>query len=210
MNKHETFSQMNVIEAIATRRSLYELDDQIKITPAQFEAIIRTAQKNAPSPVNSQSTRLIVLTGSAHRKHWDEVEKILAALIPTEKFGPTAIKLAKFRAAYATILFFEDTSVVEALQTQYPLYAEKYPDWAHQANAMLQYALWIGFEAQGLGVSIQHYNPLIDTMVQKYWGAKSEWQLITEMVVGNPLAPAAEKTILPLETRLQFINKIDE
>ena len=209
MDNYEQFSKMNVIESIATRRSLYELDHKIKITPKQFRDFIALAQTNAPSPVNSQSTRIIVLTDAAHQKHWDEVEKILANIIPSEKFAPTATKLAKFRAAYATILLFEDGNVVNDLQNKYQLYATKYPDWAHQANAMLQYALWVGFESMGLGVSIQHYNPLIDEMVQQNWGAPATWQLITEMVVGNPLVPAKEKMILPLTERLQFIDTIE-
>lgn len=207
MNEFKHLTQINVIEAIATRRSLYELDDQIAITDEQFAEFIALAQKNAPSPLNSQSTRLIVLTKAAHKKHWDEVEAILSAIVPAEKFEPTAKKIAKFRAAYATILFFEDMSVVEILQKKYPLYAEKYSDWAHQANAMLQYALWTGFEAMGLGASIQHYNPIIDEMVREQWGAQPSWQLITEMVVGNPIAPAGEKTFLPIEERLYFIRE---
>lgn len=196
--------------AIAQRRSLYELDNQIKLSEEEFREFIGLALQNAPSANNSQSTRLIVLTQEAHREHWQQVEKILAQRIPSEKFERTAKKLAKFRAAYATILFFEDLQVVKKLEEQYPLYAEKYLDWSHQANAMLQYAIWIGLEAKGLGVSIQHYNPLINTMVQTYWQAPKHWQLITEMVVGNPIAEASDKEVVPLESKINFIHQINE
>ncbi|MGL5917212.1 MAG: nitroreductase family protein, partial [Culicoidibacterales bacterium] len=176
----------------------------------EFQELITQALKNAPSAMNSQATRLIVLSKQAHQQHWDKVEEQLAKVVPPEKFKKTAKKIEKFRAAYATILFFEDYEIVEKLELQYPLYAQKYRDWSHQSNAMLQYALWIGFEAKGLGVSIQHYNPLIDEMVQTHWQAPASWKLITEMVVGNPTAPAGEKIILPLENRLQFIDHVIE
>lgn len=199
--RQKTFS-----EAVLTRRSMYELDDQIEVDFEVIKDVITQTQLNAPTAMNSQSARLIVLTGKAHRKHWDEVAKILAARIPAERFAKTAKKLAKFQAAYGTILFFEDMQTVGQLQHDYPTYAATYLDWSHQANGMLQFALWAELEALGLGASIQHYTPLIDERVRELWQAPAEWQLITEMVFGNPIAPAQPKSLLPIETRLIFIE----
>ena len=51
------------------------------------------------------------------------------------------------------------------MQSAYSAYAEKFPIWAEQSGAMLQYALWVALEAEGLGANLQHYSPLIDAKV---------------------------------------------
>lgn len=194
-------------EAVVNRRSRYALDNQICVEFSEIKNFIQDAQLNAPSAVHSQSARLIVLTGNAHRQHWQAVSTILAKIVPPERFETTKTKLATFEAGFGTILFFEDQAIVQKLQAKHPTYAQTYPLWSQQANAMLQFAIWTGLEAMGLGVSIQHYNPLIDEMVQTNWGAPSEWQLITEMVFGNPVGPPREKELLPLAPRLWFIDE---
>ena len=72
-------------------------------------------------------------------------------------------------AGYGTILFFEDKAVVEQLQDSFPTYYDKFPVWAQQTSAMHQLAIWTMLEDAGLGVSLQHYNPLIDETVYAEW-----------------------------------------
>ena len=52
------------------------------------------------------------------------------------------------------------------MQKKFPLYAENFPVWASQANGMLQFGIWSGLTDMGLGVNLQHYNPLIDAEVK--------------------------------------------
>jgi predicted oxidoreductase (fatty acid repression mutant protein) len=51
---------------------------------------------------------------------------------------------------------------------------------------MLQYALWLALDAEGLGCNLQHYDPLIDTHVGEEFGAGVEWSLKAQLVFGKP------------------------
>ncbi len=163
---------------------------------------MQKAVKYAPSAFNSQGARAVLLFGKAHQTLWDITEETLRALVAPEKFGATQDKLAAFAAGYGTILFFEDTSVVEALQKQFPLYADNFPLWSIQSNGMLQYIVWAGLESRGLGASLQHYNPLIDEKVKQQWNLPPSWRLFSQMPFGNRVAEPEEKTFLPVEDRM--------
>ena len=161
---------MNAIaQAIATRRSVYALNRELPLPPGEIVATIEHALRHAPSAFNSQSTRLLVLFGAEHEKLWDLTADALRAVVPAEAFAPTAEKIAGFRAAAGTVLFFEDRNVIKGLQERFPSYADTFPGSADQAGAMLQYALWTAFATQHIGANLQHYNPLIDSAVAQTW-----------------------------------------
>ena len=106
-----------------------------------------------------------------------------------------------FKAAAGTVLLFEDMSVVEGLQAQFPAYAENFPIWADHANAMIQYALWTTLATLKVGANLQHYNPVIDDAVAKTWNIPSNWKLRAQLVFGGIGAPAGEKEYAPIEDR---------
>ena len=56
---------------------------------------------------------------------------------------------------------------------------------------MLQFAIWAALEDMGLGVNIQHYNPLIKVDIIKAFGIPESWELVAQMVFGEKLQPAA-------------------
>jgi predicted oxidoreductase (fatty acid repression mutant protein) len=89
------------------------------------------------------------------------------------------------------------------MQSNFPMYASKFPEWAQESTAMHQYAVWCALEAEGLGANLQHYNPLIDQKVAKTWNVPETWVLRAEMVIGGLVAPAEEKTFKPLEERFK-------
>lgn len=61
-------------------------------------------------------------------------------------------------------------------------------------------------EQDGLGASLQHYNPLIDEGICKAWGVPSKWELKAQLVFGKPVGQPAEKTFQPLEDRLKVFG----
>ena len=69
---------------------------------------------------------------------------------------------------------------------------------------MHQLVVWTALEAEGLGASLQHYNPLIDDEVKKEWNIPDNWKLIAQMPFGNPTSQAGEKEFQPLEDRVKF------
>ena len=108
-----------------------------------------------------QSARVIVTFGEHHENVWEITKAALKKIVPADKFAPTEAKINGFEAGCGTILYFEETDTVKAMQDKFPPYAENFPIWAAQANGMLQFAIWTALEDLGLGVNIQHYNPLI-------------------------------------------------
>jgi predicted oxidoreductase (fatty acid repression mutant protein) len=59
---------------------------------------------------------------------------------------------------------------------------------------------------EGLGASLQHYNPIIDEAVKKQWNLPADWELIAQMPFGKPTAAAGEKQFLPLEDRVKIFK----
>ena len=108
--------------------------------------------------------------------------------------------------AYGTILYFDDTTIVNNMASQFPLYAKNFPIWAQQANGMMQFAVWTALTDLGLGVNLQHYNPLIDDEVKKLTGVPKEWQLIAQMPFGHPTEPPKPIVKVPIEERVKVLQ----
>lgn len=190
-------------QAAELRRSIYALNKDLPISAEQIDDIVKHAVKHTPSSFNSQSSRLVVLHGAEHEKLWELTKDALRAIVPAESFEPTENKLNMFKAAAGTVLLFEDMSVVEGLQAQFPAYADNFPIWADHANAMIQYALWTTLATVQVGANLQHYNPVIDEAVAKTWQIPTTWKLRAQLVFGGIAAPAGEKTYAPVEERFK-------
>ncbi len=101
-------------------------------------------------------------------------------------------------------MFFEDEAVIESLQKQFPSYKDAFPAFSSQSSGMLQFVVWTALEQEGLGASLQHYNPIIDSAVKAEWGIPPNWKLMSQMPFGKPLVNPGEKTFQPLEDRIKF------
>lgn len=185
------------------RRSIYALNKQLPLSNDAIVRIVEHAVLHTPSSFNSQSSRLLLLLGQEHDKLWNLTEEALRAIVAADKFEPTAQRLASFRAAAGSILFFEDQEVVKDLQARFALYAENFPVWSEHASAMHQYAIWTTLAAAGIGANLQHYNPVIDQAVARQWDIPDNWTLRAQLVFGGIEAPAGEKTFAPLQERLK-------
>ena len=194
-------------EAMALRRSRYGLSDKISLTDKQIEEIIDFAVLNVPSAFNSQSARVVLLLGDNHARLWSIVKETLRKMVPAEAFPKTENKIdTQFASGYGTILFFEDQSVVEGLQAQFPSYHDNFPLWSLQSSGMLQFTIWTMLEDAGLGASLQHYNPIIDAQVVAAWKIDPKWKLWSQMPFGAPTDTPVEKTFLPLEERVKVFK----
>ncbi|MGE7903154.1 nitroreductase family protein [Peribacillus sp. NPDC094092] len=190
--------------AIKERRSFYGINKEVQVSDEKIKEIVEFAVKHTPSAFNSQSSRLVVLTGSAHDKLWDITTQALRKAVGEGDFSGTQQKMDSFKAGYGSILFFEDESVVKSLQEQFATYADNFPIWSQQTSGMHQLVVWTALEAEGLGATLQHYNPLIDDEVKKEWDVPSNWKLIAQMPFGNPTAQPGDKEFKPLEDRIKF------
>ncbi|MFC5472153.1 nitroreductase family protein [Cohnella suwonensis] len=204
-----SMSTMNATEfmaAIKNRRTIYALGKESTISDSRIQEIVEEAVKHTPSAFNSQSSRLVVLFGEQHDKLWNITTDVLKAIVPPDQFQSTQDKMNGFRAGHGTVLFFEEMQVIENLQQQFAAYQDRFPVWAQQTSAMHQLVVWTAFEAEGLGASLQHYNPLIDDKVKAEWSLPDSWQLIAQMPFGKPTAGPGDKQFQPVSERVKVFK----
>ncbi len=197
---------MDFSKAIQQRRSIYGLGKSITISNERIKELVEESVLHSPSAFHSQSARVVVLFNEHHTKFWGIVSDNLKKIVPTEAFPKTEEKINSFSAAYGTVLFFEDNGVVKGLQEQFSLYKDNFPVWSQQASGILQFVVWTSLEIEGLGASLQHYNPLIDDNVKKQWDIPESWSLIAQMPFGEITAKASEKTFAPLSDRIKYFG----
>ena len=197
---------MSFKKAVINRRTIYNLGKNIPVLESEIVAAVERMTKEVPSPFNIQSARVIVTMNEHHEKVWDITKNALKKIVPADKFAGTESKINSFAAGYGTILFFEETDTVKGMQEKFPLYAENFPIWASQANGMLQFAIWAILEKMGLGVNIQHYNPLIDDEIKKTFEVPASWNLVAQMVFGEKLKDADAIEKLPVAERVKIFK----
>ncbi|WP_296240028.1 MULTISPECIES: nitroreductase family protein [unclassified Psychrobacter] len=202
-------SDLKTLQQLAEkRRSIYALSNQLPVSNDEIVKLVEHAVLHTPSAFNSQSTRIVLLFGEDHKKLWDITEETLKVIVgDDEKFQGTKDKIAGFRAGAGTVLFFEDKGVVRNMQEAAPLYADKFPIWAHQTSAMHQYVIWTALASIDVGANLQHYNPVIDQRVADAWDIADDWELNAQMVFGAIEQPAGDKAFQPLDKRMKVFGE---
>jgi predicted oxidoreductase (fatty acid repression mutant protein) len=198
--------EKNFFDAIESRRSFYGISKEAVVSDEKIKEVIEKAVKYVPSAFNSQSARVILLLGAQHDRLWEITKDALRKIVPEDQFSSTEDKINSFKNGYGTVLFFEDSSVIESLQNQFALYKDNFPIWSQQASGMHQFVVWTGLEIEGFGVSLQHYNELIEQDVKSEWNVPANWKLIAQMPFGKPTAEPTEKQFQPLEERVKIFK----
>lgn len=194
------------LNALKKRRSIYALGDNLTQTIEEITHLVKEVVRESPTAFNSQTQRVVILTGKSYQKLWQLTADLLQPLTPPEAFEGTKQKLASFAAGKGTILFFEDTSVVKNLQEQFPLYADNFPVWSEQGSGLTQANVWMALAEQNIGANLQHYNPVIDEAVAKEWNIPSQWKLRAQLNFGSIEALAGEKEYMENESRFLTFN----
>lgn len=198
---------MNFTEMIKKRRSRYMITNASPITNQQIEEMVSKVITYTPSAFHSQSSRVVLLFGKEHQKIWSIVKETLRKRVPADKFADTEAKINSFAAGYGTILYFEDMDTVKKLQDSFPTYADNFPIWSNQSAGMLQFALWTALANEGLGASLQHYNPIIDDEIKETFKIESNWKLIAQMPFGTPIGENSTLEYMPIEKRLKVLGE---
>ncbi len=198
-------SELN--QLLKQRRSIYALGDQVKQSPADIADLIKETIRQSPTAFNSQTVRAVILFGDASNKVWDIVEDTLAKIVKNpDAFKKTQAKIATFRAGFGTVLFLTETKTVHDLEKQFPTYADNFAGWAEQGIGGAQQAVWVALAEQGIGASLQHYNPLIDDAIHQAFDLPASWQLRAEMPFGSIESPAGDKEMMADDERFKVIR----
>ncbi len=197
---------MEFLKLLKERRSIYTLGRAVSHSEETISEHIQYAIRETPTAFHSESSRAVILYNEHHDTLWDLTLEALKEVVPSDKIAGTEERIASFKAAFGTILFYEDREAIKALQERFPLYAESFPKWAHQSTGIAQFSAWLALTELNLGASLQHYNPLVDRRVEKQWGIPSEWKLLGQMPFGSIEAPPAPKEYLDDNLRFKIFK----
>jgi len=181
---------MNFVDSLKKRRSIYALGKNIDNGDEVVE-LIKDVVRHSPYAFNAATTRILVLTGEAQDKLWGQIvpTSLKAEMdrqgAPESAWEGTKAKLEGFKAAYGTVLFFEDQAVVKNLQENFPLYADNFPHWSEQHSGITSINTWTALAQENIGANLQHYNPVIDEAVAKEWNIPANWKLRSQLVFGS-------------------------
>ncbi|MEN8410596.1 nitroreductase family protein [Acinetobacter bereziniae] len=195
------------LDLIHKRRTIYAIGRHVNHSPEYLSDLIQQAIKQSPSSFNSQSSRAVILFNAEHEKFWNFVKAQLKTYAKDEASAlKTEAKMDSFIAGFGTVLFFEDQGVVKDLQAQFPSYADNFPVWAEHSTAIAQFATWTALNSDGLGASLQHYNPIVDEQVHAEWDIPKNWKLRAQLVFGSIEADASEKTYMDDAVRFKVFK----
>ena len=198
----------NITKILEKRRSVYTLSSNSTLKESRLVELLYDVVKYVPSAFDSRSTRLVLLTDQAHKHLWSIVKEVLCEVVAPENFAHTEHKIDRsFASGYGTILFYEDQEIISEMQSRYPLYRDNFPVWAEQTSAMHQFATWCALAEAGMGASLQHYNPLIDTRVRETWNLPHNWRLIAQMPFGVASVPAPPKNFDGAANQLKIFTE---
>ena len=182
------------LDLINKRRTIYAIGKNVAQSTEHLTDLIQNAIKQSPSSFNSQSSRAVILFNAEHEKFWGFVKDKLKSCAKDEvSAAKSSAKMDSFAAGVGTVLFFEDMDVVDGLQEKFPSYAENFPIWAEHSTAIAQFAVWSALHTDGVGASLQHYNPIVDKQVHAEWDVPAHWKLRAQLVFGSIEAEAAAK-----------------
>lgn len=194
------------LDVLANRRSRYALGRNVKLSSDDLIKIITRAARDAPTPMNCQSARIVILLGDNSEAVWSITGEALRKVVPAADFGSTEGKMKSFAAGVGTVLFYEDQDVVKDLQARFPSYAATFPTYSEQSSGMVQYAVWTALSAAGIGASLQHYNPLPDADLAAKFDIPASWKLSAQMPFGSIEGPDSTKTYIDDAVRFKIFK----
>ena len=189
---------MKLIDNLKQRRTYYNLNKNLPVSKSEVKKVIEEITELIPDAFNMKSARVLVVMDKKQDELWDRIFDTFEGKVPREKIDG-------FKAAAGTILYFYDEEVVGALQEKFPTYADNFPVWANQANGMLQINIWTGLIELGIGANLQHYNPVIDSLVQEMFETPKSWKLIAQMPFGGIVTEPDPKEKENIADRVMFV-----
>ncbi|EXJ89043.1 hypothetical protein A1O3_02107 [Capronia epimyces CBS 606.96] len=201
------------LQLVEQRRSNYTLSAESTIPDAKVVEIVQAAIKWAPASYNVQSARAVVLFRDQHRQFWDLAATHIAAHVknlPLDEATKAFLvgRMAGFKAAYGTVLWFEDQAALDGLAKLHANVVPLLKEFSDSSSGMHQFIVWTALTAEGLGASLQHINsvPTLPAETLSTFGLPETWVFKAQLVFGKPTAPPMDKMTpplgLPLETRV--------
>lgn len=191
-----------VLEAIKQRRSMTNLAKTPQLDTKTISSTIQDVLMHTPSAFNSQSSGALVIYGNEHENFWEEVKIRVLPIVSDEKARErTNTKIEGFKCGDGTVIFLENQTINQSLRERFPLYASSVDLWADQGQGFVQYGVWLALHELGFGVSLQHYNPIIDDYIYDVLKIERHFKIVGQMPFGHINGKVNPKAFLDLKHR---------
>lgn len=190
---------MGIMESVAKRRTYYQINKELPVAEDKVKEVVQKATEYVPDAFDMKSARVVLAMGHKQDVLWDVIYDAFNGKVAREKID-------SFKAGAGTVLYFCDEDVVKNLQGQFPLYTDNFPVWAQQANGMLQFTIWTALRDLGVGASIQHYNPVIDSVVKQLFNVPDSWTLVAQMPFGGIAVEPEPKAKEDVSVRVRIFD----
>ncbi|KAF3000667.1 hypothetical protein E8E13_000625 [Curvularia kusanoi] len=172
------------LTAVASRHSRYDLLKASPVPNSRVVEIVNHALADGPSPFNVRSARCIVLFGEHHTDIWQHAYDV------TERDTPGALpilgpKIKGYKAAYGTVLFFDDSTASSTLSPRFQALYKQFPEWEEHSAGMHQYIVWTALTDEGLGCNLQHYQASIQPYMGEKYSIPKSWRCKAQLVFGS-------------------------
>lgn len=186
-------------EALKKRRSYYNIKKELPVKEEEVVRLVEEITELVPDAFNMKSSRVVLVMGEKQEQLWSKISDAFGGKVPREKIDG-------FKAGAGTILYFYDNTVVKGLQEKFPLYAGNFPMWANHASAMLQMSIWTALREMEIGASLQHYNPVIDSLVREFCDVPEDYVLVAQMPFGGIGAEPGPKEKEDIAKRVKLVK----
>lgn len=95
------------LDEMKKRRSYYELNDRVSISPEYLIQLIKQAVRCCPSALNSQSARVVILLQTSHQGFWQMVKEVQHKSVAEAIWESVDQKVDRCRDAFGTVLFLK-------------------------------------------------------------------------------------------------------
>ncbi len=191
---------------IKNRRSIYALGTNSEYSIEEIVATIRETQKDVPSAFNSQTSRLVVLTGEANTKLWNLILDVQKEVLDQATWDFMSPIMEGAKNGIGTVLFFEDRDAVAQMPTQ----GQRTEAYKQNNSANSQYATWLALAEMNLGGSLQHFNvgyeQGFDKGIREMFDLPESYELVAQMPFGSVEQGAGEKEYIDSEVQVQLIK----
>lgn len=186
-------------EALKKRRSYYNIKKELPVKEEEVVRLVEEITELVPDAFNMKSSRVVLVMGEKQEQLWSKISDAFGGKVSQEKIDG-------FKAGAGTILYFYDNTVVKGLQEKFPLYAGNFPMWANHASAMLQMSVWTALREMEIGASLQHYNPVIDSLVREFCDVPEDYVLVAQMPFGGIGAEPGPKEKEDIAKRVKLVK----
>lgn len=193
-------------DVLLKRRSIYALGKNSELSTDEIVARLREVQQTVPTANNSQTTRLVVLTGEANTKLWNLIYDVPKEVLNEAMWNFMSPIMVGAKEAMGTVLFFEDRDAENPMSAK----GECAEAYKQNNNANSQFAIWLALAEMNLGASLQHFNigyeQGFDKAIREMFNLPASYELIAQMPFGSVEQPAGEKENIDPTVQVQIIS----